>query len=128
MKKSAVDHPRSGRRAVEAEFRFPKRFRVVPREQRHRARPGEAHLRNCKVRVSIYLDGDVIQYFKERAAAPGAPPYQTQINAALRRIIEAGEAWPDSAGAKSLLGNEQFIEALARQVGKRLAFGRADRA
>ena len=113
---------------MEAEFRFPKRYRVVPREQRHRARPGEAHLRNCKVRVSIYLDGDVIQYFKERAAAPGAPPYQTQINAALRRIIEAGEAWPDSAGAKSLWGNEQFIEALARQVGKRLAFGRADRA
>lgn len=128
MKKSAVDRPRSGRSAVEAEFRFPKHYRVVPREQRHRARPGEAQLRNCKVRVSIYLDADVIQFFKERAAAPGASPYQTQINAALRRIIEAGEAPRDNAGARSLLRNERFIEAVARQVGKRLASGHADQA
>lgn len=44
--------------------------------------------RNIKVHVSMTLDADVLEYFKERASRPGALPYQTQINQALRDLID----------------------------------------
>ena len=44
--------------------------------------------RNIKVHVSVTLDADVLEYFKERASRPGAPPYQAQINQALRDSME----------------------------------------
>ena len=44
----------------------------------------------AKVRVSIYLDEDVIKFFKRRADRPKAPPYQTQINSELRAVMETG--------------------------------------
>jgi uncharacterized protein (DUF4415 family) len=107
---------------VEAEFRFPKRYRVVPRERRHLAKPGETEPRNCKVRVSICLDADVIRSFKERAARPGAPPYQTQINAALREVIGHPRADGSTArDASILLSDRRFIEAVAKRVSERLA-------
>jgi uncharacterized protein (DUF4415 family) len=56
--------------------------------RRHITQPGEVKLSDCKVRVTMYLDADVLEYFKDRAARPHAAPYQTQINAELRRIME----------------------------------------
>ena len=37
-----------------------------------------------KVKISLYLDLDILNYFKKRAEKPNAAPYQTQINAELR--------------------------------------------
>ena len=61
-------------------------LRRIP--QRHITQPGEIKPSDCKVRVTIYLDADVLEYFKDRAAQPNAAPYQTQINAELRRVME----------------------------------------
>jgi len=61
-------------------------LRRIPR--RHVTEPSEVKLSDCKVRVTIYLDADVLEYFKDRAAQPNAAPYQTQINAELRRVME----------------------------------------
>jgi uncharacterized protein (DUF4415 family) len=36
--------------------------------------------REAKVKVSLYIDGDILEYFRNRAAPPHAAPYQTQIN------------------------------------------------
>lgn len=40
-----------------------------------------------KVRITIRLDGDIIDYFKEQVNAAGGGNYQTHINDALRQHI-----------------------------------------
>lgn len=72
--------------------------------------------RNVKIRINIYLDGDIVQFFKKRAEAPNAAPYQTQINAALRTFMEDAGAEPD---ATSLLHNERFLDALEARLRQR---------
>ena len=74
-----------------------------------------------KERVSIYLDKDVLKYFRQRASQPGAPRYQTQINEALRRDMTRGGGRYDE-----LLGDEEFIAAVAEHV-RQLEKGRGGR-
>jgi uncharacterized protein (DUF4415 family) len=70
----------------------------------------------AKVRVTIALDRDVVEHFKEAAAHRGALPYQTQINQVLRQVIEQ----PDAQALKSaLLQDKDFIRTLAREVAQR---------
>lgn len=70
----------------------------------------------AKVRVTIALDRDVVEHFKEAAAARGALPYQTQINQTLRQAIDQ----PATQALKSeLLKDKEFIRALAREVALR---------
>lgn len=88
-------------------------LRRIPR--RHQTKPGEVMLSDCKVRVTMYVDGDVLEYFKRRAAAPHAAPYQTQINNELRAIMERDQGDPFS----SLVNDERFISAVAERLQKR---------
>jgi uncharacterized protein (DUF4415 family) len=67
---------------------------------------------NTKVKVTMYLDLDVLNYFKERASQPNAAPYQTQINNELRALMERTEGDPYAA----LLNDERFISAVAARV------------
>ena len=92
-------------------------MRRVPKDKRHRASRGETALRNCKVRVTMYLDADVVQSFKRRAAVPNAAPYQTQINSALRRVL-AGAGAADNYS--HLLQDERFLKAVAERVRARV--------
>ena len=70
----------------------------------------------AKVRVTIALDRDVVEHFKEAAAQRGALPYQTQINQVLRQAIEQ----PAAQSIKSaLLQDKDFIRTLARKVALR---------
>ncbi len=61
---------------------------------------------------------DLIDHFKAEAARPGGLPYQTQINLALRRALDTGEASPAGAEAikAALLEDIEFLETLARKV------------
>lgn len=96
---------------VEEEFRFdPKQWERLPRGVK-------------KVRVNIYLDDDVVAYFKARAAQPHAAPYQTQINQTLREAMQSDSApQAQASGAAelraTLLKDKEFIEALAERIGK----------
>lgn len=84
-------------------------------ERKHFARKGEVKLSDCKVRITINLDADVLEYFKARAAAPHSAPYQTQINTELRRIMESGKSQKRkslTSTADELLQDDNFIEAL----------------
>ncbi len=74
--------------------------------------------RPSKIRITIALDQDLIDHFKAEAAKPGGLPYQTQINQALRRALDTGEASPDEAEAikAALLEDVEFLEILARKV------------
>jgi uncharacterized protein (DUF4415 family) len=85
-------------------------LRRIPR--RHVTEPGEVKLSDCKVRVTMYLDADVLEYFKGRAAQPNAAPYQTQINSELRAVMEQGAGDPYA----SLIEDERFISAVAKRV------------
>ena len=89
------------------------RMKRVPAEKRHDAAPGDTDLRNCKVRITMYVDADVLQYFKDQAEKPYAPGYQTQINSALRQFIEQKSTSQDY---ERLLEDERFIQAVAERV------------
>ena len=71
--------------------------------------------REAKVKISLYIDGDVLEYFKKRAAQPHAAPYQTQINNELRRIMENNST--DAANLENeILNNEDFLRALKEKL------------
>ena len=80
-----------------------------------KAKPNATNLENCKVKISLYIDGDILEYFRQRAEPPHAAPYQTQINNELRRIMEN-----DSTNAASIendiLNNEEFLRALKKKL------------
>ena len=75
-------------------------------------------LQTGKARITIYLDTDIIAYFRARADQPNAAPYQTQINQALREIMErdSKKAPILPPQAIDLLENPRFIQAVADRV------------
>src|SRR2546421_1833650 len=83
-------------------------------ERRHQTAPGEVTLADCKVRVTICLDADVLEFFKERAQVPNSAPYQTQINNELRAVMER-----DGGPYAALVNDDGFIAAVAERVQQR---------
>ncbi len=79
-------------------------------------KPEDTNPSNCKVRVTMYVDANVLEYFKKRATEPNAAPYQTQINNELRVIMERSET---GAPYSSLVNDERFIMAVAERVQER---------
>lgn len=68
-----------------------------------------------KVKITIYLDGDVVQYFRDRAEQPNAAPYQTQINNELKKIMRNGSE--DAACVEDdILNNQKFLKALKEKL------------
>jgi uncharacterized protein (DUF4415 family) len=80
-----------------------------------KAAKGATNLSNCKVKVSMYLDADILKYFKNRAESPNAAPYQTQINNELRRIMENDSREVQSI-ENDILNNEEFLRALKEKL------------
>ncbi|MEP6901851.1 MAG: BrnA antitoxin family protein [Actinomycetota bacterium] len=82
-------------------------------ERKHFAKKDEVKLSDCKVKITINLDADILEYFKQRAAPPHSAPYQTQINNELRRVMESDDSTNDlSQTARELLKDDNFIVAL----------------
>ena len=77
--------------------------------------------RHTKVRITIMLDKDVLDFFKARAAQPGAPPYQTQINRGLRELVEGTR----TDLRDLLLKDERFLSRISEGVA---AYSRGPRA
>jgi uncharacterized protein (DUF4415 family) len=88
--------------------------RVVPRSRRIEVAPDAREVSKIKVRTNIHLDLDVINFFKDRAKVPGAQPYQTQINAELRRVMVGSS----TTVADDILRNEKLMLAIAKRVRK----------
>ncbi len=81
-----------------------------------RRSPWAAKLKNSKrIKVSIYLEDEVITYFRQRAEQPNAAPYQTQINNELRKIMEADSIGKTSLD-RSLLEDTEFLKALKEKL------------
>lgn len=68
-----------------------------------------------KVKVSIYLDGEIVDYFRSRSEQPNAAPYQTQINNELRKVMES-ESSNEVRGADEILNNKKFLKALKKKL------------
>jgi uncharacterized protein (DUF4415 family) len=79
---------------------------------RFKTKPGETDPRNCKVKVTMYIDADVLEYFKNRAEQPNAAPYQTQINNELRKVMERGS----EAAENNILNDTKFLKALKKKL------------
>jgi uncharacterized protein (DUF4415 family) len=80
-----------------------------------KAKPNATNLENCKVKISMYLDSDILTYFRQRAEQPNAAPYQTQINNELRKIMEADSLGKTSLD-KSILEDTEFLKALKEKL------------
>ncbi len=89
-------------------------LRSIPR--RHLTRPGEVTLRDCKVKVTLCLDADIIEYFKARLSTPDTVPYETQINDELRGVMERDGRQPSNTDFSQLIESEEFIAAVAERV------------
>ena len=103
---------------VDRKWQPTRKWKPVARHERHEL-PREAfEPRNIKVRVNMYLDLDVVEFFKKRAAGPGAAPYQTQINAELRGMIEQAQT-PESDPVAALRQASRLINTATGQIEKR---------
>jgi len=72
--------------------------------------------RQAKVRITITLDQDIVEYFKNAAEETGALPYQTQINQVLRKVVEAGRLDDLEMIKNQLLNDPEFILKLAKSI------------
>jgi uncharacterized protein (DUF4415 family) len=75
--------------------------------------------KTSKVKISMYLDQDILNFFRARAATPHAAPYQSQINQVLREFMEQA-AKSETSNHAALLENEAFITAVADLIQTRL--------
>ena len=98
----------------EADVRLGKMKRL-PRGS-FKAKPNATKLENCKVKISLYVDADILEYFRNRAEAPHAAPYQTQINNELRRTMENDAAQANGNLENDILNNKAFLRALKEKL------------
>ena len=68
------------------------------------------------MRITISLDQDIVDYFKQAADGAGALPYQTQINQVLRKAIEKSQQNEVETVKLELLKDADFIRAIAAQL------------
>lgn len=96
-------------------YRSQKKQRLT-REEFLRRHPGfDPETAGTKVQISIKLDQEVLEFFKRRAAAPNAAPYQTQINNELRAVMER-ESQDSALSFASLVEDPAFIRAVAQKI------------
>ncbi|HXG84544.1 MAG TPA: BrnA antitoxin family protein [Pyrinomonadaceae bacterium] len=88
---------------------------LKPGKYKVRRSPWAEKLKGKKLKVSIYLDADIVEYFRRRAEAPHAAPYQTQINNELRKIME-NDMRGNGGLENDILNNEEFLRALKEKL------------
>ncbi|MCC6328319.1 MAG: BrnA antitoxin family protein [Acidobacteria bacterium] len=89
---------------------------MKPGTYKARRSPWAERLKNSKkVKVSIYLDSEVVEYFRGRAEQPNAAPYQTQINNELRKVM--GNRSADAPTVeRDVLNDKKFLKALKKKL------------
>ncbi len=90
-----------------------------PGKHRYRRTTRVAKPSEAKVKITMWLDGDILMHFQKRAAPSNAAPYQTQINHELRKIMEkdlSDETTEINKSIETLTTNKNFIRAVAEQL------------
>ncbi len=89
---------------------------MKPGKYKVRRSPWAEKLKNTnKVKVSMYLDEVIVEYFRQRAESPNAAPYQTQIDNELRRTMEKESREVESIES-NILNNEEFLRSLKEKL------------
>ena len=94
---------------------------AIPSVGKHtfRRRTRTINPREAKIKMTMFIDGDVLQHFKKRAETSNAAPYQTQINQELRAIMErdlANETEKLDEVAEKLVNNPIFLNAISERL------------
>lgn len=89
---------------------FKSRFKQISRAERP-VIPKNISLRDCKSRITIYLDADIVLYFKEMAENSDAG-YQTLINQSLREIVDGKRQTGSLDIKQEILRDKQFLQEL----------------
>ena len=71
-----------------------------------------------KIKVTIMLDADVLDFYKEQASKAGNLPYQTQINRQLRKAMEKTQNPKSQVVTLEMLENPTFLAELATKLKK----------
>ena len=111
MLKTIEKTKRSAETEIDAEM---DRMKRLPRGS-FKTKLGATDLKNCKVKISIYLDADILEYFRSRAEQPNAAPYQTQINNELRNVMENGSS-ETATVEREMLNDKKFLKALKKKL------------
>lgn len=92
----------------------------LPHAGLHKFRRSEFAVKRSdqKIKVSIYLDADVLDFFKEQAAKPDSAPFQTQINNELRAATKREQTAEDEVVTITMLENPEFLSTLAERLKK----------
>lgn len=69
-----------------------------------------------KLKVTIMLDADILDFYKEQAAKQGNLPYQTQINRELRKAMEKAKQPKSEVVTMEMLENPAFLSELASKL------------
>ena len=92
---------------------------LPPGKHIFRRRTRKIDPREAKIKMTMFIDGDVLQHFKKRAENPNAAPYQTQINQELRAAMERDLAQDEEnldAVVERLATNPNFINAVSDRL------------
>lgn len=69
-----------------------------------------------KIKVSIGLDADVLDFFKELAAQPNSASFEKQLNDELREAMERKQKTTDKFVTLKMLENPEFLSSLAEKL------------
>lgn len=92
---------------------------LPPGKHVFRRRNRKINPREAKIKMTMFIDYDVLQHFKKRAERPNAAPYQTQINQELRAAMERDLAEEENKLdeiAERLANNPNFINAVSDKL------------
>lgn len=94
---------------------------AIPSVGKHvfRRRTRKINPREAKIKMTMFIDGDILQHFKKRAESPNSAPYQTQINQELRAAMERDLAMEEEnldAVVERLANNSNFINAVSERL------------
>ncbi len=92
---------------------------LPPGKHIFRRRTRTINPREAKIKMTMFIDGDILQHFKKRAETSNAAPYQTQINQELRAIMErdlANEQEKLDEVAEKLVNNPRFLSAISERL------------
>ena len=90
--------------------------RLLFKRGTERESPVGAVGRHVRVKVTMNLDGDLIEYFKRRGREEGRP-YQLLLNDALREYVQGSRTERLAAEVgEQLLGDEAFLDGLKAKL------------
>lgn len=101
-----------------------KQMAAIERGEMEPARETVYDRRSKKVRVNIYLDGDIVEHFKKQATAPSADAYQTQINRVLRAAVEGSTTDRPDINTLADLIAQKVAARLSKPQARRAARGK----